>query len=337
MKIVILCVLLVFLTSCKKEEIKENNPTSTVITASNKNELNKIVTKNQKYELPDIKIVYDASYIKIYSNYLVPIKEGNTIISVGNDIINLNIIESNLEDYLKSIKNDNLLYTLNIYDKYVYKGYKSAFMYLNEDLIIQNDHLSKNTKARPCIKREIKYIVIHETGNTDAGALNHAKYLKNNENKQATSWHYTVDNHYVINHIPDNEVAYHAGDGLKDDGGNKNGIGIEMCVNKDDDFFYNMHRTAKLTAHLIDKYNLDLSCVKTHSDFAKKNCPLTINNYKLMNYFKDLVNVELFFLKNDIKINYIDKNLHENGNVINPKEIYQIEITKNLKTYLFEI
>ena len=56
-----------------------------------------------------------------------------------------------------------------------------------------------------------------------------------------------------------------------------------------------------------------------------------------MNYFKDLVSVELFFLKNDIKINYIDKNLHENGNVINPKEKYQIEITKNLKTYLFEI
>ena len=35
----------------------------------------------------------------------------------------------------------------------------------------------------------------------------------------------------IYHHLPDDETAYHAGDGMEKNGGNMNGIGIEMCVN----------------------------------------------------------------------------------------------------------
>lgn len=89
------------------------------------------------------------------------------------------------------------------------------------------------TKARTGRKRKIKYIVIHETANTKAGATaeNHAIYLSDN-NKTSTAWHYTVDDKEIYHHIPDDEIAYHAAT----DKGNQYGIGIELCVNEDGNF-----------------------------------------------------------------------------------------------------
>ena len=49
------------------------------------------------------------------------------------------------------------------------------------------------------------------------------------------SWHYTVDDHAIVQHLPDYETAYHAGDG-KDGPGNTTSIGIEICVNAGGDF-----------------------------------------------------------------------------------------------------
>lgn len=139
--------------------------------------------------------------------------------------------------------------------------------------------------------RTKKWIVIHETGNPSkgAGALSHATYLENLAKKNDTflSWHYTVDDKHIVRHIPDNEVAWHAGDGTKEGGGNMAGIAIEICVNPESDFSVAMKNAESLVADLMKTYNLPLSAVKQHHDFSSygKNCPQNIRNKGLWDGF----------------------------------------------------
>lgn len=137
------------------------------------------------------------------------------------------------------------------------------------------DFIPGDTMERPGQERKIKYIVIHETGNPgrNADAESHNNYLHEEADSQQKSWHYTVDGHEIYYHIPDNEIAFHAGDGLSKDGGNLNGIGIEMCINPENDYEQTLRNTAKLTAMLIRVYDLDIGSVKKHEDFSGKHCP----------------------------------------------------------------
>lgn len=132
------------------------------------------------------------------------------------------------------------------------------------------------TPGRPGTPREVRYIVIHETGNRASGAnaANHGAFLTSGSSG-TTSWHYTVDEKEIYHHIPDNEVAWHAGDGVDGDG-NLHGIGVELCVNKDGNFEKTMKNAARLTAALLEAYDLELEDVKQHHDFSGKNCPQTI-------------------------------------------------------------
>lgn len=143
-----------------------------------------------------------------------------------------------------------------------------------------------NTKARPGIKRKIKYIVIHETDNFSlgTGAKNHAEFLNKN-NVSSTSWHYTVDDKEIYHHIPDNEIAYHAATDI----GNLYGIGIELCVNKDGNFQKTFNNAAKLVAYLIKEYDLTIHDIKTHKDFSGKNCPASIlKNNRMQEFLKEV-------------------------------------------------
>lgn len=133
--------------------------------------------------------------------------------------------------------------------------------------------VEEGAPGRPEIKRSIWYVVIHETDNWNAGAdaAAHADFLSFNS-PSTTAWHYTVDDHEIYHHIPDNEVAYHAGDGAAGDG-NLHGIGVEICVNEDGNFEAAFDNAAKLTAYLVKEYGLSLNDVKMHYDFSGKNCP----------------------------------------------------------------
>ena len=159
-----------------------------------------------------------------------------------------------------------------------------------EDIIPQ-----KGGKVRPGDVRQKKWIVIHETGNSSQGAdaKNHSTYLKNlaKANTTYVSWHYTVDDHEIYHHIPDNEIAYHASDGRVEGGGNMASIGIEICVNSDGNFDKARDNTAWLTAKLLKENNLTISAVKQHHDFAPdgKNCPRTIRDKGLWNNFLQAV------------------------------------------------
>lgn len=77
-------------------------------------------------------------------------------------------------------------------------------------------------------------------------------------------------------------------------GGNANSIGIEMESLVGTDFFLNIHRTAKLVAMLLDKYDLSTDDVKMHNYFSGKNCAqLLKNNLKYeLDYQIDKHNIE---------------------------------------------
>lgn len=129
-----------------------------------------------------------------------------------------------------------------------------------------------NTFTRPGIIRTPKSITIHETANTSvrANALAHAK-LQFNGNRRQASWHYTVDDEpEVYQSLPDNEVAYHAGNRK----GNLESIGIEICVNQDGDYLKAVSNTIKLVRYLIEKHdsikNVD---VLQHHYWSGKDCP----------------------------------------------------------------
>ena len=115
-----------------------------------------------------------------------------------------------------------------------------------------------------------KYIVIHETANTRAGANAdaHAR-LQASGNSRAASWHYTVDDKEIVQSFDDNKQCWHAGNRFY----NENSIGIEICVNSDGNFKKAVENAVKLTKHLMDKYNISVNNVIQHNQASGKNCP----------------------------------------------------------------
>ena len=152
-----------------------------------------------------------------------------------------------------------------------------------EDIPVMTDFLPEGTRARPGQKREIRYLVIHETDNTGTGAnaAAHNSFIHQNANAESgiVSWHYTVDDHEIYHHLPDTETAYHAGDMMTEGGGNMNGIGIEMCVNEGGNYEQTLINTEKLCASLCIAYNLNPDkALKKHQDFMEKVCPAKLIN-----------------------------------------------------------
>jgi N-acetylmuramoyl-L-alanine amidase CwlA len=125
-------------------------------------------------------------------------------------------------------------------------------------------------KTRPGVKINPTYITIHETDNEGmkANAEAHAR-LQENGNSRDASWHYQVDDQYVIQSVPDCEEGWHAGNKT----GNMCSIAIEICVNKDGDFKKAVANAAELTKYLMSKYNISLDHVVQHNKWSGKNCP----------------------------------------------------------------
>ena len=69
--------------------------------------------------------------------------------------------------------------------------------------------MEEGSSGRPGTHRAIRYVVIHETANTNTGAdaMAHAQLLQSGQNG-TTSWHYSVDDHQICQSIPDDEMGY---------------------------------------------------------------------------------------------------------------------------------
>ena len=83
-------------------------------------------------------------------------------------------------------------------------------------------YIPEDSPGRPGVLRTVESITIHETANTSEGAdaEAHSDYLSTTSDE--VSWHYTVDDHQIYQHLPDNEEAWHSGDRE----GNHSSIGI---------------------------------------------------------------------------------------------------------------
>ncbi len=100
---------------------------------------------------------------------------------------------------------------------YDYKLVSSVTPYLFEDLNIIENIASPTNENRDGRIKEKKYIVIHDTGETTSHTDAHfwsevVKCEKYEDNQYKASFQYVVGTDGIYHNIPDNEVAYHAGD-----------------------------------------------------------------------------------------------------------------------------
>lgn len=97
-------------------------------------------------------------------------------------------------------------------------------------IVINKSHLAKSNNFLNKASREVYYVVMHYTGNSDDTALANAKYFKNNIT--GTSAHFFVDEKNIYQSVELRDVAYHCGStkGYKTSCRNANSFGIEMTT-----------------------------------------------------------------------------------------------------------
>lgn len=123
-----------------------------------------------------------------------------------------------------------------------------------------------------------QYIVIHETGNSKAGANSDAHYEYWNSHPEAkASAHFVVDDNKALNLVDIYKKAWHVGDNEGySDITNSNSIGIEICVNEDGDWEKAKNNTELLVAWLMKETGLGFDSIVTHNMASGKFCPATM-------------------------------------------------------------
>lgn len=176
----------------------------------------------------------------------------------------------------------------------------------------------------------IKYIVVHDTGNTDKGADTERHYLYFNGGDRDSSADVFVDDHQAIQvNDWDKYYTWHCGDGHGKYGiTNANSVGVEMCINSDGDYEKAFDRTVAVVKELMQVLGIDADHVVRHYDASRKDCPMSMhaNNWARWNEFKRRITevdevsreeynalvarVEKLEKQQDTMIyNYIDKNM----------------------------
>lgn len=159
-----------------------------------------------------------------------------------------------------------------------------------------------------------EFIVVHNTAN-DASANKEISYMKTN-NKEV-SFHFAVDDKEVVQGIPLDRNAWHAGDGGKGKG-NRKGIAIEICYSKSggERFDKAEQNTAKFIASLLKQYGWGIDKVTKHQDYSGKNCPERTLNYgweRFLNMIRSEMGEELVSISeiNSNEPNYTGKIVYQ--------------------------
>ncbi|MGE6629811.1 peptidoglycan recognition protein family protein [Bacillus sp. NPDC077027] len=136
--------------------------------------------------------------------------------------------------------------------------------------IIQS-YIPKSNRNRPGHFMKPLYITVHNTANTKKGAdaANHAHFIK--RSSTGVSWHFTVDDKVIYQHLPLNENGWHAGDGRGT--GNMKSIGIEICENEDGNFEKAVENAQWLIRQLMSTQGITLANVVPHKRWSGKHCP----------------------------------------------------------------
>lgn len=160
---------------------------------------------------------------------------------------------------------------------------------MHREVNLRADMVRAGTHGRKVVRpMRPRYITIHSTQNYTADAAQHALALKRGALRSPKNpnggnrigyliWHFTVDEHEAIQHMPISEQGEHADFSGP---GNRLSIGIEMCENRGSNLRATIERTAKLTAVLMKKNNIPLRNVVPHYHWPRKgrnppnkNCP----------------------------------------------------------------
>lgn len=115
------------------------------------------------------------------------------------------------------------------------------------------------------------FIVVHNTAN-DASARDEIAYMISNNNE--VSFHYAIDDKEIVQGIPENRNAWHAGDG-RNGKGNRYGLSIEICHSKSGGKRFDEAEklAAKFIAYKLKENGWGIDRVKKHQDFSGKYCP----------------------------------------------------------------
>lgn len=137
----------------------------------------------------------------------------------------------------------------------------------------------------------IKYIVIHYVGAL-GGAEANCKYY--------ASKYIGASAHYFVGHsgeiwqcVEDKDTAWHCGAKKykHPECRNANSIGVEMCVRKGSNWYFEdatVNSTVELVKDLMKKYNIPVENVIRHYDVTGKTCPEPyVRDVAAWNKFKD--------------------------------------------------
>lgn len=150
-------------------------------------------------------------------------------------------------------------------------------------------HMPLDSSARGRCGKKIrpKGLVIHWTANIGIGsdADNTRNYFNNSG--AVVSTHYIVDDHQVIQCLPEDEMAYHVGANkysLKavqklSSYPNDCTIGIEVCVNHDGNFKNTLENTIALAADICRRHGWNKNNLWRHYDVTGKDCPKFFVDY----------------------------------------------------------
>lgn len=152
---------------------------------------------------------------------------------------------------------------------------------------------ASRTKQRPGYAMTPQYITIHSTGNPKSTAQNEANYVCYNSDRQA-SYHYVVDDSRIIQVLPVDEVAWHAGDGGSGTG-NRKSVAIEIC--EPGDRKKAVDNAVWLTKELMRDLKIDKAHIRQHHDWSGKDCPRILRDSA---YIKDGIDWSYFMAQIDV-------------------------------------
>lgn len=139
---------------------------------------------------------------------------------------------------------------------------------------------------------DIKFIVVHYTGNNGDTARNNLRYYSSNIVK--ASAHFFVDEKEVCCSVPFDSVAWHCGTTWEyrhKTCRNANSIGVEMCSRRyENGTYYFKSETVELAAQFIAQqmriYKIPIENVVRHYDVTGKLCPKPFVNSATWDGFK---------------------------------------------------
>jgi N-acetylmuramoyl-L-alanine amidase len=156
-------------------------------------------------------------------------------------------------------------------------------------MIIDKRPINYNYSKR---NQQVRYIVVHDTGNPSYGADALAHYRYFNGGNRSASAHYFVDDKMVVETVEVAKSAWHCGDGRGKYGiYNYNSIGVELCINKDSNWDKTKENALNLIRFLCESYNIPKSRVVRHYDASRKICPrrMSDDNWKEWWIFREMI------------------------------------------------